>query len=267
MFGVSMWWVMPVVLVVGLLLGPIFKKVVLDRVIGFFFRRPVIKDYWLFVFPFVVIAVLAYVFLPKYLPEDHQYELLGFGFSMIFAIFIGYFAFLQVVEARVDKLIEYAHGRLRQKELIRAAELFEQVLRINRKDVLNGLNLAECYMVLGLESDVDRVLKGIERFIKENRELMLAGYIKAGGYLLKGHLHEATEEIQKIILLFKDRKESIGWDFRDLQNCNRFVNLTGDAKKFFDNLIRYLLCQLSDVDRQRYEAGDYRLDPMPVVVS
>src|SRR5688572_12672922 len=72
-------------------------------------KASLIKKYWYFVVPFSILVVGAYCLAFIFVPENRLgdiLELINNLSTLIFGIFVGYFAFLQVIEGRVDKLKE-----------------------------------------------------------------------------------------------------------------------------------------------------------------
>ena len=83
-------------------------------------RAPIIKKYWLFVAPYVLLEILAYLVVGLYfnngVNDEVNYTLIGQISATIFAIFVGYIAFSEFGESKFDKLVESASYALQRRE-------------------------------------------------------------------------------------------------------------------------------------------------------
>src|SRR3989338_4428724 len=154
-------------------------------------RAPLLKKYWLFVAIFCLLAVLAYYFVLKYSPSgkiDNYIQILGQTLTLIFAIFVGYYAFLQVMESRVENLRQHAFGYFKKKLYQRAILMHEQIYSINPKDIVTLGNLLELYLITQNYEKFNLKLPLFKRLVVEEKEQLEFYYFITAQFLLKQYL-------------------------------------------------------------------------------
>lgn len=185
----------------------------------------------------------------------------GPSLALVFGIFVGYFAFRQVVESRLDKLRDKAYYALKDKSYIRAIGYYKDICSIDRKDHSALSTLLELYLINGDYLEFDERVMDLDRLSIEPAENLNSYYLKALNYILKGYINDANTAIKGAIEFVQDNPktlEAFKWDFSDVQGSYAYEQATGDLRKTLDNLIRYLSRGLGE-NLQRFESGDYLL--------
>ena len=230
-----------------------------------FRKASLIKRYWTFTIPFFVLASILYVLVFRFSPElklQINIEILGQMLTLIFAIFIGYFAFLQVVESRFEKLKEQGYRSLKQKSYRRAREYYEQAHLINPKDFSVLSDLTELYLIIQDNVGFQNKIRLLERTVIETREKIVLFYLRTTRFLLLQDLGNAKSELNELLKFLKESPEFLthfSWNFDDIRACPSYKNLKGDPKLILDNLIAYLQKQLQDAQKRAFENGDVSL--------
>lgn len=225
----------------------------------------ILKRYWIFVLCFVVFTSLTYWSVLAFAPDSHRdmaINIAGQCLALIFAIFVGYFAFLQVVESRLDKLKEKALQAFKNKTYSRALQYYTEANAIDPRDHSILSNLCEVMLLLKKYSEFHDRVRLLEKVCIESQEKLSLFYLRALEHLIKKRLGEAEEEISLAVNYIKANPKSLSlfsWDFSDLQQADVYSQMTGDPRKMLDNFIKYLNMQLDDSDRQRFESGNYTL--------
>lgn len=230
-------------------------------------KTRVIRDYWIFVVIFTCVSAILYFVLFKWFIETEHIELylstLNTILGLIFAIFVGYFAFLQVVESRVDRIILEADELVDRGQLKRAILKYEEVLKMCKDNFGANSNLAELYLIEE-KDEFSGQMELLESILTEPREFLVYYYLKAANFLLKQELGEAKKIVKKIVDFVNNEPTALSkfnWRFHELKDSKIYKELPkGEAKKIMDNLIEYLLKALSDSNRISFESGNYRLD-------
>lgn len=260
-----------VLFLVVLFFGNIFQLFFRNQLIQIWDRitsqAPLIKKYWLFVITFILISFTSYWIIINYSPSDkvdRYLSILNTWETIIFAIFIGYFAFTQLVESRVDKLQEQAYSYLRSKSYKRSITFYEQLYSINPKDPNFLPNLLEVYLLNKQYDKFSQKLPRLSGILIEDRDKYVLFYLIALRYLLEQNLGTAKESIYESIAYSKDHVdslESFSWDFSDLCNSDIYNRLTGEAKTLLDNFIKFLGRRLTEEEKNKFLAGNYTLSP------
>lgn len=230
-----------------------------------FRKASLIKRYWTFTIPFFVLASILYVLVFRFSPElklQVNIEILGQMLTLIFAVFIGYFAFLQVVEGRFEKLKEQGYQSLKQKSYRRAKEYYGQAHLINPKDFSILADLTELYLITQDNVGFQNKIRLLERTVIETREKIVLFYLRATWFLLLQDLGNANRELNELSKFLKGGPELLthpSWDFGDIRACPSYKNLKGDPKLILDNLIAYLERGLEDSKKRAFENGDFSL--------
>ena len=229
----------------------------------FFNKTTLIKKYWKFVISFLVISILSGVIIYLY-TEDiiNNLILLIQILTLIFAIFVGYFAFQQVAENRLDKLKERGYEHLRRQQYLRAVNFFKEAFLINPKDFDMLANLLECYVIIQDNKSFNEKKELAKKIIIEDREKMIFYYLKSTSYLIKQDLGKAKKEIAECINFIKSSNLSLfsSWSFSDIEGSDSYKNLQGESRKILDNFIIYLQGRLDKEKKKEFEKGNYILD-------
>jgi tetratricopeptide (TPR) repeat protein len=187
---------------------------------------------------------------------------LGQSLTLVFAIFVGYFAFLQVVESRLDKLKERAKSELSERSYRRAIQYYEEAYKISPKDVSILADLLELYLILENYSNFDEKIIQLQRISIEEKEKVTLLYLEATKFLLKQHLQEAKERISKLVQFIEKHPivlTHFNWDFSDIQDSEVYKKINGEAKIIFENLIKYLSKKMPNDQKSDFEQGNYSI--------
>jgi hypothetical protein len=79
-------------------------------------RAPIIKKYWQFIIPYIILNMAAYTVVALYFYNDINFNILGQVSAMTLAIFVGYIAFSEFGESKFEKLVESASASLDRRE-------------------------------------------------------------------------------------------------------------------------------------------------------
>lgn len=238
-----------------------FKKLCRD----FISKAPIIRKYWSFVIPFSLILGIIYFLIFKYVAQSdisNYLSLVGQIAALVFAIFVGYFAFLQLVESRVTNLKQKGYEYFKKRAYTRAIGIYEQVISIDTKDFYNFAELLELYLIQKDFVSFDEKIKLLEGNALDKKDYLMLFYLKISKDLLREHLAEAKEQITKLVdFKKKDPSILVSWDFTDIQNSPPYIALPagGEAKTIFVNLIQYLTPSMEEGNRDRFEGGNYSL--------
>jgi hypothetical protein len=84
--------------------------------------------------------------------------------------------------------------------------------------------------------------------------------LQVAEFLLKQHLHEAKEEIKKLVQFIEKHPMALNhfnWNFSDIQDSEVYKRINGESKTIFDNLIKYVSRKLSNEQKNNFEKGNY----------
>jgi len=248
-------------ILIGVILTLIIKGVLFKFWCNFCDKASLIKKYWLFVIPFAIFSIIAYFFTLKYSNQMYiqtNLTILGQALTLIFAIFVGYFAFLQVVENRFEKLREKGYLYFKRPAYIRAIQLYEEAHSISPKNVSVLSNLIELYLITQSQDKLEKKLKLLGEIVIEDAEKLNFYYLKTARFLFKEELRIAKTELAVLIDFAKRTPLSyVPWQFDDLQKTEIYKHLTGDAKKILVNLISYISKKLTLEQKNAFEDGNY----------
>lgn len=232
-------------------------------------KAPLIKKYWLFTIPFLVCSIIIFVVILKFSSEDKtslNISIAGQGLTLIFAIYVGYLAFLQLVENRLDKLKELGDSYLIQKSYLRAIEYYQEAFKIKPTDYSVLANLLELYLIGQNFSNFEERLPLLEKNAIEEHEKIIPLYLKAVKSLFKQYITDAKEEIKDCLDFIKKHPNSLEhliWNFDDIRSSPVYKALEGETKIIMDNFIRYLQRELNDEEKKKFESGNYLLSELP----
>jgi len=232
-------------------------------------RPPVIKKYWYFVAPFSFSLIILYSGLFFLIEDNVKIELyinvLNQFSTLVFAIFIGYFSFLQVIENRADKLKNEAHNYLHPsiKDYARAVKNFEDIVAIEPNDFYNLANLLETYLIQKDFQSFHVRMDHLKKCIFTPKDNLVYYYVMILYFLLKGHHDDADLYVNELIQYTKANSEiTMNWNFGDFKSSDTYSNslkTESDGRRKFDNLLKYITKTMSAEDRAIFEAGDYIL--------
>lgn len=259
------YWRLLVVFCGGIILTLLIQGRIKTLFKSFYSKAPLIKKYWVFVVPFTLVSLIIYalvVFLSPLENLDTNLTILNQATTLLFAIFVGYFAFQQVVEYRLDKLKGQANLYFKQPSYLRAIQYYEEAYSINPKDFSLLAELLEVYLCIGEFKKFDEKIGQLEKLTIEDYEKSTIAYLKVCEHLFKQDLGSAKTELKSYIdLVQKDPEvlEQFRWDFSDIRKCDLCKKLDGEVKTIFENLVNYLHKSLGEEKKKRFETGDYLL--------
>ena len=264
------YYTIPLVLLAGILLGILLKKYIKIIYKKVSMNAKMIKQYWLFVSIFIVALIATYISLFTTLSNsenfDYYLSITNTGAALTFAIFVGYFAFLQAVEGHFERIVKEAEIFILQGKPTRAINKYRQALSIKKDDFSILANLAEMYLLTNDSENFIECIPLLKRTIKEPSEKLIFLYLKTSSSLLKQQNQEAKELIKEIIEYTKKKPIALRkmfWNFGDLTEGEVYTEMqTCEAKKILNNLILYLSKALEPKKKKQFETGDdYTLDP------
>lgn len=227
-------------------------------------RAPIIKKYWAFVIPFLIVLTVGYVLIFRHSSEQslaNNLTLVGQISGLIFAVFVGYFAFLQVVEYRRDKLKDEGFRYIKAKSYNKAVKNYTQVCSITSDNFEDWAVLLELYVIQKNFISFDEKISTLKKNQLDSTDHLVTHYLIASRYLFDENLPPARNEIINAINYEKSNPtiNPYFWDYSDIKTCEAYTKLTGDPKKIFDNFIAYLTNGLTPENKIRFEGGDFLL--------
>ena len=210
------------------------------------------------------VYVLVLLFAP--VSELNTYiNIVGQVTALVFAIFVGYFAFLQVIENRIDKLQDEGYTHFKAKDYSRATKIYEQVFSINTKNFSALSNLLELYLCQRDFEKVKSKLNFLEKSTLDQRDHLVVFYIKIASFILQEYPAEAKTVIIKLIDFKKNNRSLvINWQFNDIKQSPAYTSIEENFQKLFNNVTLYLQNGFSPEDLDKFEAGNYYLAGMTV---
>lgn len=245
--------------------------------IGSLIRTSYIKDmirkasitpfYWKFVIPFVVLVCFSYVAVFIFVTEQKQeiiINLVGQMATLIFAIFVGWYAFIQVINSQAEKTIERAHEYFVSGAYERAKKLYLEAYNLKPDVFSNTAELVELYIVTDSdEDDLKSKLKQLETVALGYREKLVVFYLKTISSLLREDLGTANSHILATIRYVDEHptEKGIHWEFAELKNSKRFKDLKpgSEALVKINNYLKFLEKSLPAHELLRFKEGDYLL--------
>jgi tetratricopeptide (TPR) repeat protein len=265
------YWLVFLLVIVSTSLVTLFTRRPLMEVWKAFVNKaPIIKKYWFFVLPFSFLTCFAYIWVINSFDGDtltNYLSVLGQVSTLVFAIFVGYFAFVQVTESRLDKLSEKGLSAMREQAYRRSKRYYEQAYIIDPKDFSILCNLLELYLLMGDYISFDEKINHLSDLILEPHEKVTLLYLKTIKSLLKQDIGSAKVDLGDCIDWTKENPSALvifSWDFRDIQKADVYKKLSGDCRTILDNYIKYLSKTLSEEDKKFFEDKNYSLTKQTV---
>ena len=249
-------------LVIGALLFAILKPHI-NRLIAWFKERaPLVKRYWKFVIPLLVITSLAYTLIYIYAPTEINIGLVGQISGLILAVFAGYIAFSELGESRFDKLEESGMDNFRKGEFKLAQTRLEEAHTIKPKDIGLLANLMELYLILGLFDKFETKTRHYRRHIIEEKEELILLYLKCLKELVQDHPKDAKLKIKDVVKYVNSHprsRDTLGWNNKELKLSDPYKLLSKETKEIADNLVAYVTDKLDTENEAKFVEGNYTL--------
>lgn len=237
-------------------------------------KSRLIKTYWLFSLVFSLLAIIAYIVVLKYSPPDKVDIYTGVvsnSLTLIFAIFVGYFAFSAVTESRLDKFVEQANDYIAAKDYQRAIQQYEEAQKINSKQPSVLMNLLEAYLITKNVLKFDDIYPLLDKIALDGKEKLISFYLQAVRYLLTQNMEQAKEKLGNCIQYINSNPDSLArlaWNFTDIKNgYYKQLEKDADSKIIMDNFIKYLSKGLSPEEKTMFENGNFKLTKPQEVVT
>jgi len=251
-----------IVFILGIILAVVLIKPFQKAYKSFFSKAPIIRRYWSFVVPFTMFIVIIYWLVLKYSAIENTQNYLSIAgqlSALIFAIFIGYFAFLQLVENRIGGLKMEGFNYFKRKSYARAIKTYEEILAIDTKNFYSLSEIMELYLIQKDFRKFDEKNYLLDKNVLDRNDFLIIFYLRISRHLLKQHLEEAKEELKKLVDFRKaNRDATMIWDFSDIKNSPAYIGMPGgEAKNIFDNMVRYLYGGFSPEEKEKFENYNY----------
>lgn len=213
-------------------------------------RIGLVKYYWKFVTFYSLLLCVVYYLTFKYVPSTEQGKALDFIgqiAAIVFAIFIGWFAFLEVKRSTLKEGVERANQYFTSnRSLQRARQLYEEYCDFEQTDFFRLTELLEIYLVLGsYEKAFEERFARLKKNVKDDWEGFMPLYLECTKHLFKEEIKSAENKLKEMVDYAAKNPEALGtlsWDFRDIKKAAAYKKFTDDreAKKLFDRMILYL---------------------------
>ena len=234
-------------------------------------RAPIIKKYWAFIIPYVILNIVAYVLVTIYSYNDISFNILGQISAMILAIFIGNIAFAEFGESKFDKLTESALSAGRRYEFTTAKNKYEEANSLKPKDPNLLGNLLEVYLMLGLFDEFDTKIRMHEKYAIEIGDKLANTYLSTLRSLAAEHMRDARNKIQKTIEFTNENptsRERFNWVTDEFTARDTYRTMGETTRRMTSNYFAYLKRQLTPDQEKRFVEGSYEdvgpaIDPSP----
>lgn len=227
--------------------------------------------FWLYsgILLFITVGVIV-VIIPQISSWSNRLSSINIfiqGMTLIFAVVATYFALKQLTESRFTKLDEIGMQNLKNKRYFVAIKNWREALYI-KPDASVFMNLIETLLAIQEFKEFDELIGFLEKsksfqrsIITEPRDYVILCYLKVYRSLIVENMGVAKSYLNDLIsfIVKNNFQLSIGWDFSDIKNSEPYKKLVGDHKTVLDNLIKYLLKQLSPEEKVRFESKNYIL--------
>lgn len=258
MFFINNWFVLILVFIFGLLCSKKIRKLTKKIKNKYSQKMQIIQKYCNFVFIFLLLLLITYTLVFKFLNNNNlpiYISIINHVSALTFAIFIGYFSFIQILENKIEKLNSEAFLNMKSKNFSRAQKLYENILTINpsHSDALK--NLLELYCI---QKDFKNFKQKINLFkVEEKKDVLIKHYLLFIKRFFEGNDGKAERIIKKSIKFKKSfndpSKFNNFWDFRDILQCDNYKQLTPIRKNIFDGYINYLSGKLNTDEIEKFE--------------
>ncbi len=233
-----------------------------------FYRLALMKNYWKLVGVFVILVALLFYFVYIfYGKEENFYPILNIVAQLtpwIFAMCIGYYGYIELVENRFNNLQDRGDKALINKLYLRAINYLEEAHKIKPKDFQALANLLEMYLLLKDFEKFDLKIKSLEKIILEKTERAILFYLKILRFTLVEDLGKTRGLIKELVDFVREGDVVLTpshWGFGDLQGSDVYLKelKTTGRGNILDNVVKYLNRSLSPDDRGQFESSNYEL--------
>jgi hypothetical protein len=246
--------------VIGIIAVFALKKPALKLREWFKERAPLIKKYWLFVVPFMLLNAIGYAVIGAWFYNEINFTIFGQVSATIFAVFVGYIAFSEFGESKFEKLIEAAVMSLNRQEFTSAKMKFEEAHAIKPKDTDIIADLLELYLILGMYDKFDNKVDSYIKFSVESRNQLTYQFLLALRSLSVEHIREARERIKATVDTVNKTpniREGFIWSLDEYIASDAYRVLTTNTQKIISNYFAYLKRHLSPEQERNFVSGNY----------
>jgi len=229
----------------------------------------VIRDYWKFIIFYIPICLSGYITIILFVSVDLKslyIDIWGQVVSIAFAIFAGYYAFLQVAENRYDKFLSSASDALQHKKFMRAISLYEDCIKI-RTEISPLHNLLELYVIQKRFVDFDEKSIIYEKNAEEDQDKLTLLFLKfSKKIMLQNNFDEIKSSIKDIVDYIKLHPKVLNkfnWSFDEMKTSDNFKDLEQNTKKYYINVEKYLQGNFEPEYKTKFENGDYLVQVPP----
>lgn len=259
----------PIWVVVVFVILSIFCTLALRRPVNFIIgkfqeRAPIIKKYWIFVIPFSILLIAAYVLVYIYAQNDIKigiyFGIVGQVSGIILAIFAGYIAFSEFGESKFYRLVDDARTALSGRYINTSHKRLKEAYSIKPKETSVLGDLLEIELMLGLYDEFDSKIENYRRASLEEVEQLIYLYLYSLRYLVREHNSEARPYIEQSIEFVGTHpniRELFSWSNESLVNSPAFQRLGLSSKIMAINHFSYLSRQLTDPEEAIFIGGTY----------
>ena len=236
-------------------------------------RALFIKQYWQFSIFFVCLAIAAYIGIFYFFSGDNlstAISVLNAALTIIFAIFVGYYAFMQVAEIRVNRNREEADRYLNEQNYFRAALKYEELFRMNPNDYHCLSNLLEIKLIDSQDEFFQMNIDELQKTVVEPSENITCYFLKIAKELFLQRIGDAKTQIKLLTQYVSKNPEALSnhrWSYSDVSRSKRFQELAGETKDIFETLIKYLQNRLNEKEKEAFENNDYALTEYKKIIE
>jgi tetratricopeptide (TPR) repeat protein len=233
----------------------------------FSFNNSSFKRFWFAAIILLFLNILVYYLIFRYSGKEHLSDYLsvaGQTLTIVFGMVTVYLAFRQIEEAHLDRLKTDAYNYLVDEKPQRAKDCREKAYQINPKDIDNISELSELYLIMEKYEEFERKFAILNKLAIEKKEKIVCKYLKISFDLLQGSPRDYRNSVKELIEYLNKTKfptKSV-WSYLEMQNSPPYINLGGEAKVIFENVLKYLEGRLDDAQKEKFERGDYILTPI-----
>ncbi len=222
------------------------------------------SEYWAFMLLFFLSFSCLYFFSFR-LDDPFRTEFLNiieYLGAILIAMVAGYFAYSQFLEIRFEKIKEQANLSFKRDMYARAINLYTEAISIRSDEFPVFAEYTEVLIAISDFDKFDLIAKDLKKYAVDKREHLICCYLMFSRFMLQENLGFAKKHILETIESYEKNKNIFvlgNWDFSDIKRTENYKSLQGEAKKIFDNYIKFVTGQLKNDSLSKFLNGDYIL--------